>query len=318
MSPDLPVFTAPSRGMKMQAAVSLSVHQVPDLRRQAILAVLLAVIACSRSQVGVAGGVPADAGGDDMTPALDVAPAFDGLTGADADLAPGQCRFAVGGSGSLQSAVQIIHQVSERLSAPPGGLWWLAAVVTDSTVVAQRDALPPVVLEVVRPNPVGTVTRVVGAVLRVPADLAPGSRLRLDGRELVVTAAETKLSFDDIRVSFAYRPDLGGTGASVQIPPAKRGRVMIAQGFVGPVYANVYSTTQVLAGLSMSDAPRMCAPAVPADAAEIFVPMWTGEIHSKDGLWLSFVDVDDLANGLFGRLCQVPSAVYNCQVQLPP
>jgi hypothetical protein len=295
---------------------------MPDLRRHAILAVLFAVIACSRSQVGVEGGVPADAGGDDMTPALDVAPAFDGLTGADADLAPGQCRFAVGESGSLQSAVQIIHQVSERLSAPPGGLWWLAAVVTGSTVVAQRDALPPVVLEVVRPNPVGTVTRVVGAVLRVPADLAPGSRLRLDGRELVVTAAETKLSFDDIRISFAYRPDLGGTGVSVHIPPAKRSRVMIAQGFVGPLFANVGSTTQVLAGLSMADAPRMCAPAAPADAAEIFVPMWTGEIRSNEGLILGFVDVDDLANGLGGRLCQMPSgdasANVRCQVQLPP
>lgn len=280
----------------------------------AVLFAVIAVIACSRSQVGMEGGVPADAGGDDLTPALDVAPAFDSLPGEDAELAPGQCRFAVGGSGSLAAHVQLIQQVSERLSAPPGGLWWLAAVVTTRTVVAQRDALPPVVLEVDWPMGTGAV----GAVLRVPADLAPGSRLRLDGRELVVTAAETKLSFDDIRVSFAYRPDLGGTGVSVHIPSAKRSRVMIAQGFVGPAYANVGATTQVLAGLSMADAPRMCAPAVPADAAEIFVPMWTGEIGSKDGLWLSFVDVDDLANGLGGRLCQTPSAGANCQVQLPP
>ena len=62
----------------------------------------------------------------------------------------------------------------------------------------------------------------------------------------------------------------------------------------------------------------MCAVAVPPDAAELFVPMWTGEIRSDDGLWLSVRDVDDVSNGLGGRLCQTPSPGANCQVELAP
>jgi hypothetical protein len=291
---------------------------MPDCRRPkvVVLGLLLFGVGCgARSQGGVDGGVPADANEGDIAPALDVTAASDGGADADAALAPVQCRFAIGDSGSLSAKAQLINQPSERLSAPPGGMWWLGVVATNATVVAERDGLPPVTLQVVRH--LGTVMRV-GAVLRVPTDLAPGSRLRVQGRELVVTAAEPTLSFEDIRASFAYRPDLGGTGVSVHIPPEQRSRVMIAEAFVGPTFANVYATTQVLAGLSMADAPRLCSPAVPADADEIFVPLWTGEIRAKEGLWLSLVDVDGAADGLFGRLCLTTTAGPNCQVQLPP
>lgn len=264
------------------------------VQRGSALAALLAV-ACTKTD----------------TPLPDAGPPDSGL-----DLAGARCRFAAGDSSRLDSGLMLIAEVSERLSAPAGGLWWIArGPGEDGALVAQSDA-GPVTLEAVD-RALSYLNQVRGAALRVPAALAPGTRLRLGSRVLTVEAPQPKLRLDDVVVTFAYRPELGGTGFSVRIPPAKRARVMVTEGYVGPAGANVYLTTQVLAGLSLADAPRLCDVAVAPDADELFVPMWAGPIAAGSALGLSVSDADDLANGFHGRICEMPGPSSNCLAQLP-
>jgi hypothetical protein len=91
---------------------------------------------------------------------------------------------------------------------------------------------------------------------------------------------------------------------------------MVTQAYVGPAGVNVFLTTQVLAGLLLADAPGLCEVPVPADAEEVFVPMWAGELASRSALGVFLSDVDDVNNGLRGRLCGMPGPSSNCGTQL--
>jgi len=108
-----------------------------------------------------------------------------------------------------------------------------------------------------------------------------------------------------------------GVGFTVRIPPAKRGWVMVTEGYVGPAGANVYITTQVLAGLLLADAPGLCDVTVPPDAEELFVPMWAGELAAASALGVFVSDADDLGNGFRGRICERPGPSSNCVARLP-
>jgi hypothetical protein len=196
--------------------------------------------------------------------------------------------------GSLLAGEEIINTVSERLSAPAGGLWWIAERLDQNRVVAQDNALAPIELEVVKRQKYAPDEPL--ATLRVPPQLPAGTRLRLGPRELVVAGPLAPLNLDDVVLRLSYRPDLGGTGAAVRVAPALRARVFIEKAYVGAVNANIQAGIQVLEELLLADAPRLCAVPLPADAGEIFVPMWAGQIEAGEDLGVLVVDADDFQN----------------------
>jgi len=224
-----------------------------------------------------------------------------GSSGARNDAVAGTCRFAsMGDPGSLESREEIINVPSERLSAPQGGLWWIAELLDVPTVVAQSDVSGPIELEVIKRTPIGPDVPL--ATLRVPPSLPIGARLRLGERELVVDAPTTPLDIDGIGLSHAYRADLGGTGVAVRLPPASRARLFINDAYVGLPYANIQLGIHALEGLLLADASRLCDVSVPADAGEIFVPMWAGRIKPTESLGVLIGDADDFANARAVRL----------------
>jgi hypothetical protein len=227
--------------------------------------------------------------------------------GSGPDGAPGDggaiiCMFAgVGDPSSLPGSREIINATSERLSAPGGGLWWIAEPLDTASVVAETDAGGSMVLEVVKREPFAPDRPL--ATLRVPPTLAPGARLRLATRELIVTEAVEPLDLAQVGLAYAHRSDLGGTGIAVTLPPAWRSRIFVAKAYVGLPGANVQTGIQVLEELLLADAPRLCRGTTSPDAGELFVPMWAGQLEPREELALTLVDADNFQNG---RLLRQP------------
>lgn len=220
---------------------------------------------------------------------------------AAAEAPPGACKFAHAPI-TLNAQKELLNARSERLSAPPGGLWWLAQTHTSTRLIAHSDSLGPVELELLknpsRPDPGYT-------VLRVPAHLTVGTRLQLGCRQLIVEAPQPKLDLGAITLEYAYRPDLGGTGFVARVAPALRKRIYIEDAYVGSPGANIIIGLHVLHGLLLADAPSLCNVTLAPEADEIFIPMWAGAIE-KDALAIVWHDADDFANGGWTRLCNPP------------
>jgi hypothetical protein len=253
-----------------------------------VVAVILPTLACSEDLQSL------------KPSALDAA--CESSLAANAEAPIGACKFAHGPI-TLKAEKELLNVRSERLSAPPGGQWWLAERHASTTLIAQSDSLGPVELEVVenpsRPDKDFT-------VLRVPQHLAAGTRLQTGCRQLVVEPAEPAFDTSDITLQYAYRPDLGGTGFVVRASPALRKRVYIEDAYIGPPGANVIIGLHVLHGLLLADAPSLCGVAQAPETNEIFVPMWGGETET-DALAIRWHDADDFTDNDWTRLCSTPS-----------
>jgi hypothetical protein len=224
------------------------------------------------------------------------------------------CKFASRGDPSvLNFQPEIIHEASQRLSAPPGGLWWLREAIVPPTVTARDEVGGAVALEVVtRPQ-----SEAGGPVasLRVPAHLPPGTRLVLGKHALVVASPLPPLDLDEVGLQYQYRADLGATGFVVRVAPENRGRVFVAGGHVVHPGANFLLGVKVLEWLLLSDAPRLCALEVPPTASALYVPMWRGQ--EAEPLGLVIRDADDLGNVRVRRLCPPGATTHNCRFQAP-
>jgi hypothetical protein len=225
------------------------------------------------------------------------------------DIPAGTCKFArapINAAGTEE----VLNALSERLTAPPGGLWWLAERLT-GPIVAESNTLGAVELETTE-NP--DRAHRIFTTLRVPANLPVGTRLRLGCRELVVGPPLPALNIREVVLTYAYRPELGGTGFIARMPPALRSRVYVESAYVGLAYANVLTGIHVLDGLLFADAPSLCNVAATSDAPEFFVPLWGGEVIGEDSQALAVFwhDADDFANFSWSRLCSSPVSYTNC------
>jgi hypothetical protein len=221
-------------------------------------------------------------------------------------LPAGACRFAHRGDpNTANGGEDVINALLERLEAPPGGLWWIRGSFPQDTVVAAGPA-GQVSLQVVRRTP-GIVEASLSA-LRVP-ELPPGTRLTLGGRTLVVGQPLPRPDLEQLVLRYDHRPDLGGTGVTIELPAALRRRVMIDDAWVGLPGVSVQASVHVLHRLLLSDLPAICNPAA-ADNDRLFIPLWMGE--TSQGLGVTLADADDLGNFRFRRLCQTPSLPSAC------
>jgi hypothetical protein len=248
------------------------------------------------------------AGGCGQTPTA----RLDGSSGtadapAAAEVLPaGACRFAhTGNPDSYAGSEDVINVPLERLEAPPGGLWWIRERLEPDTVVVMGPA-GPISLQVV---PLDTVVAQASfSTLRVP-DLPPGIRLTMGGRVLVVGQPLPRPNFEALVLRYVHRPELGGTGVTIDLPANLRRRVMVLNAWVGPPGANVQVGVHVLHQLLLSDLPAICNPST-AEGDPVFVPLWTGE--TGQGLGVTLLDADDLSNSRFRRLCQTPNPSSAC------
>jgi hypothetical protein len=173
-------------------------------------------------------------------------------------------------------AKDVINAPSQILSAPPGGLWWIAEASDPPIVVAQSDALGSVELEVIPRDQAYFISSPVLA-LRVPQNLSPGTRLTIGTTELWVVASTPPVNLADIVVTRSYRSELGGTGVTIRVPPGTSNRVLIHRAYVVFPTGNVAGGVLAIQHLLVSDAPRLC-PLAPAVADEVFVPVWVGDV----------------------------------------
>jgi hypothetical protein len=259
--------------------------------------VVLLAIGCGGSRASDGGSRARDGGSS---------PPDGGSNAPDASVVvpDGTCLFAgMGDPSSLPGTEEIINVLSERLSAPSGGLWWLAEPLEVATVVARDESGGAIELDVVKRAPFDAdVPFAPLATIRVPQALPAGARLTLGTRQLVVEEPVERLALDQVTVSFSHRPELGGTGVTVSLPSAWRSRVFAKDGYVALGDANVVTGIQVIEELLLADAPRLCGVSVPAEAGEVFVPMWRGQIKPVEELSLVLRDADDFANTKVVRL----------------
>jgi len=218
----------------------------------------------------------------------------------DVELVPCPCRFArYGDPSKLKPSSDIINVPSERLSAPPGGNWWIQEDLGMGHVQAKVDGAGLVDLEVVH-NRIGAGQGDAGpfVVLRVPAHLAPGTRLELGNRKLTVAPPTAgKVDISALSLKKVYRADLGGTGFMVKITPEQRTRVFITAGYAMPPGARFVFGVHILKGLLMADAPRLCDVQTTKNPNELFVPMWNGQLEQAFGLFVYDADNFDNSTG---------------------
>ena len=230
---------------------------------------------------------------------------FDAAPAAEV-LPTGSCRFAhTGNPDSYDGSEDVINAPLERLEAPPGGLWWIRESLEPDTVVVTGPA-GPITLQVVRRSP-GLVDASF-STLRVP-DLPPGTRLTMGGRVLVVGQPLPRPALEELVLRFTHRPDLGGTGVTIDLPATLRRRVMVDDAWVGPPGATVHAGVHVLHRLLLSEVPAICNPPA-AEGDPLFVPLWMGE--TGQGLGVTLIDADDLTNTRFRRLCRTPYLPLTC------
>jgi hypothetical protein len=224
-------------------------------------------------------------------------------------LPAGSCRFAHEGNPDTSSGTEaIINAPLERLEAPPGGLWWVRESLEPDTIGVMGPA-GPITLQVVRLTP-GLVDSAL-STLRVP-DLPPGTRLTMGERVLVVGPPLPRPNLEQIVLRYTHRPDLGGTGVTLDLPANLRRRVMVEDAWVGLPAANVWLGVHVLHRLLLSDLPAICNPPT-AEGDSLFVPLWMGQ--TGQGLAVRLVDADDVTNTRFRRLCRTaypPAACLPC------
>lgn len=227
-------------------------------------------------------------------------------------LAPGECRFArMGDPDSFSGGRDLVNAPSERLAAPPGGLWWITSEVTGDRVTAQVAGRGSMPLVVVRPN--DGFSRL--AAIRVPQELKPGTRVELASRELSVVAPGPRFDVSGLAARYAHRPDLGGTGLVVRVDPAQRTRIFIEDAWVGSSLATVHASVHVLQGLLLADVGRICHPPEGTGGEELFVPLWGGE--TRQALAVRFHDADDVDDRRFVRLCMDPAVTQSCVMSIP-
>ncbi len=231
----------------------------------------------------------------------DVGAAGDG--GHVRDAGPAACRFAREGDPSaMKGEIDLVADASERLAAPPGGLWRLPVTTSGGETIAARDEAGGVVELEVLPRAGFQLTQAVPLiVLRVPRALASGRRLQIGGRTLLVTTPAGPLDLDRVVVTRADRPALGGTGIVVRVPPGTSDRVLIRAAYIVHPSGNLRLGVQVLEEITVADAARACAAAngsPPSDPDEVFIPLWAGKRLNSlglpaDGIGLVLGDVDE-------------------------
>ncbi len=274
---------------------------------------LLAQAACTgdesegeggRSGVGGSGGSGVSSGGSGVGGGSSSGAGGGGAgspSGCVRSVEPNECRFAEKGDPlDINLQKDIINCPSERRRAPPGGIWWLVDVVEGDQVSAQSEQVGELALAVVRRNPFYTGQLGPIAGLRVPAELPPGTTVRVRGRTLEVIPPLPALDLDVLTLERVDRADLGGTALTVAIDGPDRERVLLTYGSMGLEYVSIRLGVQVIEDLLLSDATALCGPGNPAGAGEVLIPMWRGTTEAAINVTLA--DADDIENTRTTRL----------------
>jgi hypothetical protein len=230
----------------------------------------------------------------------------------------GTCAFATEPV-TYSGVEQVINTLSERLAAPPGGLWWLAEATDAAMLTAASDTRGTVELEVVD-DPYRFQSP--ATALRVPSDLEPGERLRIGCRELSVIPKLGAFDLGAIVLEHARRPDLGGIGFVVRLPPELRSRVFVSEAQFAHAGANVATGVHVLQNLLLADAPALCNSGDERDPDALFVPIHADLTAAADiAVAVSLHDADDREQQRFNRVCAEPypaAACYRSTLDIPP
>lgn len=210
------------------------------------------------------------------------------------ELVPCPCIFArEGDPRGFSPSTELVNVPSHRLTAPAGGLWWIRQ---DLGMGPARGVLPEggaIELEVVQSyslSDIGPLT-----ILRVPPRLVTGARLTVGAHELVVSSPlRGRVDLEAISVEREYRPELGGTGVLVRVPADHLGRLYVLTGFVAPPTFNPLNGLQVLKGLLLDDAAKLCEGSNQRPPGQVFIPMWQGQL--SQAVHLSVYDADDFTS----------------------